>query len=147
MTAGYRPRGFVRLAVGNRPDSATVAGPTLFVIPQEEAKYPATLASECGIMTTSPLSPVWKVSMRYDYEGKAFTAYDPDGRGYLLSPVYRFDDGSSPPKAKTFSARDCVGLLPEDGRWVRRERPGRYELMGTAKVREVPLTSRGEGAV
>ena len=85
--------------------------------------------------------------MRYDYEGKAFTAFDPDGRGYLLSPVYRFHDGAAGPRAKTFAPRDCVGLLTEDGRWVRRDRPGRYALMGTATVREVPLTSRAEGSV
>jgi hypothetical protein len=85
--------------------------------------------------------------MRYDYEGKAFTAYDPDGRGYMLSPVYRFHEEGAAPRQKTFSARDCVGLLTEDGRWVRRDRPGRYAILGTEAAREVALTSRAEGAV
>ena len=85
--------------------------------------------------------------MRYDYEGKPFTAFDPDGRGYLLAPVYRFHDGTAGERTKTFASRDCVGLLTEDGRWVRRDRPGRYLLMGTAMARDVALTSRSEGAV
>jgi hypothetical protein len=86
--------------------------------------------------------------MRYDYEGRPFTAFDSDGRGYMLAPVYRYPaTESAPAKAKTFSARDCVGLLTEDGRWVRRDRPGCYAILGTAAAREVMLTSRAEGAV
>lgn len=85
--------------------------------------------------------------MRYDYEGKAFTAFDPDGRGYLVSPVYRFNGETDVARSKTFAPRDCVGLLTEDGRWVRRDRPGRYAILGTAAAREVALTSRTEGSV
>ena len=86
--------------------------------------------------------------MKYDYEGKAFTAYDRDGRGYQVSPVYRFDDASAAgPRQKTFTSEDCVGLLTEDGRWVRRDRPGRYAILGTGTVREVALASRGTAAV
>ena len=85
--------------------------------------------------------------MRYDYEGKAFTAFDPDGRGYLVSPVYRFRQNEGGQRSKTFSPGDCVGLLTEDGRWVRRDRPGRYAILGTAAAREVALSSRAEGAV
>jgi hypothetical protein len=81
--------------------------------------------------------------MRYDYEGKPFPAYDADGRGYLVAPVYRFREGVS----RTFHDEDCVGLLTEDGRWVRRDRKGRYAIMGTATVGEVPLMSRADGAV
>lgn len=84
--------------------------------------------------------------MRYDYEGKPFTAFDPDGRGYLVSPVYRFNAAAGE-RSKTFSPGDCVGLLTEDGRWVRRDRPGRYAILGTAAMREVALSSRSDGAV
>lgn len=81
--------------------------------------------------------------MRYDYEGKPFTAYDGDGRGYQVSPVYRFDEDAVTPRQKTFTAQACVGLLTEDGRWVRRDRPGRYAILGTGTAREIALTSRG----
>jgi hypothetical protein len=92
-------------------------------------------------MTVSPLRT--EAAMRYDYEGRVFTAFDNDGRGYMLAPVYRFGDGRS----KTFKSCDCVGLLTEDGRWVRRDRPGRYSILGTEVVREVALSSRADGAV
>ncbi|MGC1274129.1 MAG: hypothetical protein WBC44_10515 [Planctomycetaceae bacterium] len=82
--------------------------------------------------------------MRYDYEGKMFSAFDPDGRGYLLAPVYRFRVGTT---GRTYDAGDCVGLLTEDGRWVRRDRKGLYAILGTEHVHEVRLTSRVEGAV
>ena len=85
--------------------------------------------------------------MRYDYEGKAFTAYDRDGRGYQVSPVYRYDDGAAGARRKTFTTQDCVGLLAEDGRWIRRDRPGRYAILGTGAAREVALSSRGAGPV
>ncbi len=82
--------------------------------------------------------------MRYDYEGKTFSAFDGEGRGYVLSPVYRFRDESN---GRTYDARDCVGLLTEDGRWVRRDRKGFYAIMGTEHVLEIRLTSRVDGAV
>jgi hypothetical protein len=82
--------------------------------------------------------------MRYDYEGKTFSAFDDDGRGYLLAPVYRYRDRIA---GRTFAPGDCVGLLTEDGRWVRRDSRGRYAIMGTATASEVALTSGAEGAV
>lgn len=84
--------------------------------------------------------------MRYDYEGRPFPAFDLDGREYLIAPVYRrrYDDGVD---AKTFAAGDCVGLLTEDGRWVRRDRKGRYAILGTSTLGEVPLVSQSEAAV
>ena len=82
--------------------------------------------------------------MRYDYEGKVFSAFDEHGRGYVLSPVYRYRDASA---GRTFAPVDCVGLLTEDGRWVRRDRRGHYAIMGTQTAGEVSLTSGAEGAV
>ena len=84
--------------------------------------------------------------MRYDYEGKPFTAYDRDGRGHQVSPVYRFDEAASS-RQKTFTSGDCVGLLTEDGCWVRRDHPGRYAILGTGSVREVALQARGAAPV
>ena len=85
--------------------------------------------------------------MRYDYQGATFTAYDRDGRGYQVSPVYRFDFGAQLPREKTFTPESCVGLLTEDGRWVRRDQRGRYAILGTAAAGEVSLAARGANAV
>lgn len=85
--------------------------------------------------------------MRYDYEGKAFTAVDRDGRRHELVPVYCFRRDESIPQTKSFQSKDCVGLLTEDGRWVRRDRVGSYAILGTATRRSVSLMSRAEGAV
>ena len=85
--------------------------------------------------------------MRYDYEGKPFTAYDRDGRGYYVSPVYRFEEGCSGGRKKTFAPESCVGLLTEDGRWIRRDRPGCYAILRTGALCEIPLSSRGAGPV
>ena len=82
--------------------------------------------------------------MRYDYEGKPFSAYDEHGRGYLIAPVYRYRDVAA---GRTFASSDCVGLLTEDGRWVRRDRRGHYAILGTSTLGEVSLTSGVEGAV
>ena len=85
--------------------------------------------------------------MRYDYEGRSFPAFDSHGREYLISPVYRKRADGDDANSKTFSAGDCVGLLTEDGRWVRRDRKGRYAIMGTSTASEVTLVSQSEGAV
>jgi hypothetical protein len=94
-----------------------------------------------------PPVPFEWADMRYDYQGVAFTAYDRDGRGYQLSPVYRFDAEAQLAGQKTFTPGNCVGLLTEDGRWVRRDRPGRYAILGPAATGEVPLAARGTHAV
>ena len=82
--------------------------------------------------------------MRYDYEGESFSAYGRDGRGYLLAPVYRFTNGST---GRTYDPNDCVGLLTEDGRWVRRDRKGLYTILGTESVKEVRLMCAAERAI
>ncbi len=84
--------------------------------------------------------------MRYDYSGKPFLAHDPDGRGYLLEPVYR-RRAEAAPEVRKFEPRDCVGLLTEDGRWVRRDGRGRYAILGTSHDAEVALASYDAGAI
>ncbi len=99
------------------------------------------------VPTPDPPASFGRAHMRYDYQGAVLTAYDQDGRSYQISPVYRFGRDAELPQQKTFTPEDCVGLLTEDGRWVRRDRPGRYAILGTADAGEVPLAARGTSAV
>lgn len=115
--------------------------------PGVEPELSATTTPAPGKMAVSLPKTLRETAMRYDYEGKPFTAYDPDGRGYLVSPVYRFHDPGAEARRKTFDSRDCVGLLTEDGRWVRRDRPGRYAILGTAVAPEVALRSGAQDAI
>lgn len=85
--------------------------------------------------------------MRYDYEGKPFTALDRDGRRHELVPVYCFQREESASRTKSFKSMDCVGLLTEDGRWVRRDRRGSYAILGTATEKSVSLRSIAAEAV
>lgn len=63
------------------------------------------------------------------YRGPPFHASDRYGGDYLLTPLYRAQDGPVEPLPQTFAVADCIGLLTAEGRSAKRTGKGRYRLL------------------
>lgn len=63
----------------------------------------------------------------YDYEGTPFPAVDGAGRGFFLTPLYRFE--TTPAGDERVAMPEYLVRLRTDGwRWADREAKGRYRL-------------------
>lgn len=83
-----------------------------------------------------------------EYEGPRFTAHDPMGHEYVLTPVYRCrTDGAGHRSGGGYEAGDLVALVSRTGCRVRRDGPGRYALLDSRAGGETWLTSRDPNAV
>lgn len=85
------------------------------------------------------------MSLRFDYEGDAFTARDADGQEYVLTPLYRFRVAADGERLKTKYPNDCVGFRTDAGQFAAKDGERRYLILDTDPA--VVLESDDPGAV